>query len=188
MSGMQRGATLPPWIARNERHRRRMIEWVNARLDELDAADAQRQASIVDEDGRYCPPPEHAEKYYKWRDGGGLERAAADRGFIDQARSLVRSRWPYIADLVQLPPLKRGEKYRPELTGVRTGGQLVRRWRIASAAADVKRIRELWQVHYEGKKNRHPDDGPSAVQIAADRHGVSVEEVELKLKKFLRPK
>jgi len=55
----------------------------------------------------------------------------------------------------------------------------------------VKRIRELWQVHY-GKKNRHQQDGATAVEIAAARNHVSDEEVELKLKhskgKFLRAK
>jgi hypothetical protein len=188
MNGMEgRGKTpnptRPPWTARNERERRAMVDWVNKKLDEENATEAQRYADNF-------PPviaPEHAEKYFKWRSEGGLERAAAEAGVIDLARALVRSRWPYLADLVQLPPLKRGEKFRPELTGVLTGAQLRHKLSIADAAKDVKRIRRLWQAHY-GQKNRRPSDGPSAVQIAAKRHGVSVEEVELRLKKFLRVK
>jgi len=112
----------------------------------------------------------------------------ADAGHIEPARDLVRSVFPRIADLVlKLPPLKRGEKYRRLLGGFRT----LRQIGVANAAEDVKRIRELWQVHY-GKKNRHQQDGATAVEIAAARNHVSDEEVELKLKhskgKFLRAK
>jgi hypothetical protein len=39
---------------------------------------------------------------------------------------------------------------------------------IAAAAADVRRMRAIWKQHY-GRKNRRPDDGPSAEDIAADR-------------------
>ena len=38
------GGTLPPWTASNERDRHAMERWVVARLDELDAAEPQRQA------------------------------------------------------------------------------------------------------------------------------------------------
>ncbi len=188
MSRMERpplaaDAAPPPWIARNPRDRQAMECWVIARLDDLDAAERQRQAD------NFPPvvPPEHAEKYDKWRREGGLEFEAAKRGVIVPARDLVRTVFPLLADLVQLPPLKRGEKYRPEHAGIRTFGELRHRWRIDSAAKDVARIREVWQSHY-GKRNRRPADGPSAVEIAAKRHDVSFKEVELRLKNFSRDK
>lgn len=124
-------------------------------------------------------------KYNKWRREGGLELEAAKHGVIEPARDLVRSVFPLLADLVQLPPLKRGEKYNPELAGVRTVGELRHKWSIAAAAKDAKRIRALWEAH-DTRRNRRPTDGPSAIEIAAERHEVSVEEVELHLKNFLR--
>jgi len=45
--------------------------------------------------------------------------------------------------------------------------------RIGPAAVDtVQNIRQIWQEEY-GQKNRHPDDGPSAEEIAAYLFGVS---------------
>jgi hypothetical protein len=192
---MKPNATLPPWIARNERERQEMVAWVNARLDEQDAEERRRQADP------FPPviPPEHAEKYNRWRDEGGLERLAAQHGVIGPARDLIRSRWPLLADLVQLPPLGRGEKY------LRSGGVSItdkrrdahgrslamleahRKGHVVKAAWDVQRIKRIWQDHY-GRKNRHATDGPSANEIAAERHGVTAEEVELHLKMFLRTK
>jgi hypothetical protein len=39
---------------------------------------------------------------------------------------------------------------------------------LEDAVQDVQRIRNLWRRHY-GKRNRHPTDGPSAVDIAVRR-------------------
>ena len=91
----------------------------------------------------------------------------------------MRSIFPLLADFVQLLPLKRGKKYHP--------AQSIHRIDIAAAAADVKRIRTLWQAHY-GRRNRRPCDGLSAIEIAAARHDVTPREIELHLKKFLRGK
>jgi hypothetical protein len=173
---------LPPWTACCERDRRLMRDWVNARLDEENRAEAERQVGDADLDAPYRPPviaPEHAEKYTKWRREGGLERAAAEHGVIELARDRVRSVLPLLADFVQLLPLKRGKKYYPARSG--------HRLHIAGAAKDVKRIRALWQAHY-GRRNRRPSDGLSAIEIAAARHDVTPREIELHLKKFLRGK
>jgi hypothetical protein len=112
-----------------------MGDWVNARLDEENQAEAKRQIGNADLAAPYRPPviaPEHAEKYTKWRREGGLERAAAEHGVIELARDRVRSVLPLLADLVQLPPLKRGKKYYPAQSG--------RRLHIAGAAKDVEHI------------------------------------------------
>jgi hypothetical protein len=88
-------------------------ELVNARLNEENQAEAERRIGDADLDAPYRPPviaPEHAEKYNKWRREGGLERAAAEHGVMELARRRVRSVFPLLADLVQLPPLKRGKK------------------------------------------------------------------------------
>jgi hypothetical protein len=174
------GATLPPWTAGNERERRMMHDWVNARLDEENQAEAKRLVGDVDPDAPYRPPviaPEHAEKYNKWRREGGFELEAAKHGVIEPARKLVRSVFPLLADLVQLPPLKRGKKYYPTRS--------VKGLHIAGAANDVERIRVLWKAHYN-RRNRRPSDGPSAIEIAAERHEVSVEEVVSHLKNLRR--
>jgi hypothetical protein len=174
------GATLPPWTAGNERERRMMHDWVNARLNEENQAEAERRIGDADVDAPCRPPviaPEHAEKYNKWRREGGLERAAAEHGVMELARRRVRSVFPLLADLVQLPPLKRGKKYYPTRSG--------HRLHIAGAAKDVERIRVLWKAHYN-RRNRRVSDGPSAIEIAAERHEVSVEEVVSRLKNLRR--
>jgi hypothetical protein len=43
---------------------------------------------------------------------------------------------------------------------------------LNDAVATVRRIRQIWQDEY-GQKNRHPDDGASAEEIAAYLFGVS---------------
>ena len=188
---MKRDPVRPPWNAHDRRDCQMMHDWVNARPDEEDEAQARRridailvrlgvppeklkseddrQANIdsvsasIDEDDETRSeallidiPPEHQEKYDKWRREGGLERAAADDGVIEPMRALVRSVFPYAADLLQLPKLKPGQKFRrislPEAE---------RKGRIADAAKDATRIRALWRRFY-GKQNRHSDDGPSA--------------------------
>jgi hypothetical protein len=182
MTGMKPDPTKPRWTARNERERRMMHDWVNARLNEENQAEAERRIGDADLDAPYRPPviaPEHAEKYNKWRREGGLERAAAEHGVIKPARDKVRSVFPLPADLVQLPPLKRGKKYYPARSG--------HRLHIAGAAKDVERIRVLWKAHYN-RRNRRPSDGLSAIEIAAARHDVTPHEIELHLKRFSRGK
>ena len=171
---MKPDPTLPRWIAQDQRDRQTMHDWVNARLDELDAEERRRQADPF-------PPviaPEHAEKYDKWRREGGLELLAMEHGVIGPMRDLVRSRFPTLPvdDIVHLPPLGRGKKY------VRTGGVSITDKRpigvaahgayVAAAAEDVKRIREIWQMPPPsgfGKRNRHPTDGPSAAELGVER-------------------
>jgi len=222
---MKRDPTLPRWIARDKREGQMMHDWVNARLDEEDEAQARRRidalllrlgappenlkgegdrqamidwaAAMIDEDDEARSeallfdlgvPPEHREKYFKWRREGGYELEAAKHGFIEPARELIRQRWPLLARLAQPPKLKRGEKYHPELAGIRTAGQLLHKADVKAAAKDVGRVRELWRAHY-GKQNRRPADGPSAIDIAAERHGVSTDAVASHLKRaFLRTK
>jgi hypothetical protein len=87
----------------------------------------------------------------------------------------LKKHYPELAPFLRLPKRKRGGYQRPK-------GD----YELRSAAADVKAIRALWQREY-GRKNRHPDDGPSAEQIAADRWGIDdVEDVIRLLKRRLK--
>jgi hypothetical protein len=77
--------------------------------------------------------------------------------------------YPHLAPFLQAPKRGRGKYLRR------------RNFAVERAAAEVKIIRALWQRHYR-KKNRRADDGPSAVEIAAERWGVGIAEVEKALK------
>jgi hypothetical protein len=132
-------------------------------------------------------------KAEQWRREGGLERQqarqAAQRGNIKPARELVRKFAPELVDLVQLLPLAKGQRRDPVRVGgvpvplgdKRPSGYWVQvaehRKVVAEAAADVKRIRVIWREFYDGKANRRKGDGPSALEIAAERHGVKPDEI-----------
>jgi len=184
----------PPWTARNEHDRRDMVAWVNARLD---AGDGRRALS-----------PKHAARLTheslaesikqankRLREGWD-ELELAQHGDIGPARELVRKIFPPLADLLQPPKLKRGEKHLPyTIDGVivprdaryaDVKHEIERKQRIDDAVADVKRIKRIWQEHY-GKTNRHQAQ-VSAVEIAVERHGVDVEEVTERLKRVSRAK
>lgn len=169
---MRKDPTRPLWRARNERECQQMIDWVSAKLDEpplLSPEDAARRVEEVRKDIRE----------------GGPQARAAHEGHVGPARELIRKHFPPLAAFVQLLPLKRGQKYRRKKSF--GGARAYRRRRVENAAADVDRIREIWKAHY-GKRNRRATDGPSAPEIAAERHGVTADEVEQYLKTFLRMK
>ena len=138
-------------------------------------------------------------------DDGSFEALKALEGDIEPARALIRKHYPLLVDLglVRLPPLQRGKKYHPVFERFsRTDNEhriepdpvwrkYYRKRQLDNAAADVKRIREIWQrpgPYGYGKKNRREDDGPSAIEIAATRHGVTVEKVIERLKRASRTK
>jgi hypothetical protein len=54
----------------------------------------------------------------------------------------------------------------------RKDDQDVANWAVNAAVDTVPLIRQIWQDEY-GRKNRRPDDGPSAEEIAAYLFGVS---------------
>ena len=184
--------TLPPWFALNERDAKQMFEWVKRRLDQWDKGLWAPSDTIwpSDEQRRQMREQTRAAlgKADQWRREGGLERQAARRGDIRPALELIRKLKPQLADLVQLPPLARGRRRDPITVGgvpvppgdKKPSGYWVavaeHRKLVAEAAADVKRIRVIWDEFF-GKTNRRKGDGPSALDMAAERHGVTPDEI-----------
>jgi hypothetical protein len=176
----------PRWIARNERERQVMIDWVNARLDS--ATEMERIKWLREEGPKYqwvekengtvvqvpCP------------DDGTFEALKALEGDIGPARALIRKHYPLLVDLglVRLPRFKRGQKFgrwierswrtdnehRAEPNDAPTCAAFRKR-QLDNATADVRRIRRIWKDHYGLTKRSR--DQVSAIQIAADRHGVT---------------
>lgn len=193
--------TRPQWIARNERDAKQMVEWINRRLDQWDKGLWEPLDTIWPSDEERRQMRERIQagiaKAEQWRREGGLERQqarqAAQRGNIKPARELVRKFAPELADLVQLPPLAKGQRRDPvRVAGVpvppgdkRPSGYWVQvaehRKVVAAAAADMKRIWVIWREFFK-RTNRAIGDGPSALEIAAERHGVKPDEIVLFLK------
>ena len=192
-------APRPPWTALNERERQAMIDWVNARLDEGGGG-----RGLSPEHAARLTPENLArgiKQLHKWMGEGGPELELAQHGNIEPARELVRKVFPYLADLLQPPKPKRGEKYlRYEIDGVvvprdacyaDVKREVERKKRIAAAVADARRIKRIWaapEPHGYGLKKRGRDDRPSAIEIAAERHGVDLDKVAEGLKRVSRTK
>jgi hypothetical protein len=165
----------PRWIARNKREHDEMVSWVNARLDEGRGGGflSPEEADFIKERMRTAP-----ERYQKWLREGGPEQEMARQGDIGPLREFVRKALGAdIAEYVQLLTPKRGKKYLPYPDE--------RKQRIANAVADARRIKRIWAAGY-GQKERSADDGPSAIGIAATRHGVGENEVAEGLKRAPR--
>jgi len=95
---------------------------------------------------------------FEWRDA--IKKAQA--GDVEN----LRKRYPDIAEFIHPPKLGRGKKY------PKPG-----RWDEVRKTVSI--IRLIWLFEYD-KQRRHPDDGPSAEEIAAAYHGLDVSEVSWK--------
>jgi hypothetical protein len=187
----------PPWTALNELDHQAMIRWVNEKLDQgggLRGLPPEHAARLTPES-----LAESSKEYLRWWREGGPELELAQHGNIKPARERVRKVFPHLADLLQLPKLKRGEKYRPYTVDGAIGGVIHRpgvpfaklveehehKKSVAAAVADVTRIKRIWaapEPHGYGRTNRSKGQ-VSAIEIAAARNGVSVAEVTERLKR-----
>jgi hypothetical protein len=173
-----------------------MIKWVNARLDE----GGGRRGLSPELAARLNPEnlARGIKQLHKWMGEGGPELDMARQGNIEPLREFVRKALGAdIAEHVQLIKPKRGEKYEHyEIDGVivpkgecyaDVKDKVERKNQIAAAVADVTRIKRIWQDHYDGRANRGADQ-VSAINIAAERHGVTADEVIERRKRPSRAK
>jgi hypothetical protein len=145
---------LPRWDCSKPRDAQDMIKWVKIELDRT------RKPPGGWAEGLRMFDPEHV----KFR---AIEQA--EKGNMEPLRRLL----PGLARFLHRPKQKRGKRFPKDKEGDP----------VTAAASDVKTIRKLWKTHY-GKMNRPKNDPITAEQIAADRHGVDVEEVVSRLKKI----
>jgi hypothetical protein len=152
----------PPWIARSRRDRQLMVNWLEVKLDKI----------FFDEFEKYQHEGlKNYDKVLAWAKKLGPEIAEAEHGNVEP----LRRRFPVIAKYINLPRRHRGQRY-PRREDVNKVGPL------NAAAADISRIRAIWQEHY-GKKNR-PADQASAEEIAAELWDVKIEDLVKHLKKI----
>jgi hypothetical protein len=174
----------PPWIARNRRERQAMVDWVNARLDEPHAS-AHDWTRKEGREYQWVEKGNGVLVQTSIPDDGTFEALKALEGDIEPARALIRKCYPLLVDvgLVQLPPLRPGKKYR-------RGYFITSKNQVDHAVTDVPRIRRIWaapEPHGYGKTNRAQDQ-VSAIEIAAKRHGVDMEELSERVKRASRTK
>jgi hypothetical protein len=130
---------LPRWLPRNDKERQRMHVWVNHELDLILETEFERNQRVNRGDG--------------WLN---LCKVRARYGDYEP----LRQRLPDFAEFLN-PPKGTKHIHSPKPPSAVLDP-------VREAAKDVRRIRAIWQQHY-GKKNRSAEEGPSAVQIAAER-------------------
>jgi hypothetical protein len=160
----------PPFHPRNELGRKALKEWTIARLWLLDEeADAGRRYDLL------LTPEGRARTQY------AVAKSSARYGNLEALRAFLVSllRDPEIAEFIAEPRRPRGQR-RP-----RQNIDMRRYWRRQfrnDAAATVQRIRKMWCRQF-GKFKRNDD---LALDIAAEYHGLTVDEVVEALKRRTR--
>jgi hypothetical protein len=171
------GDAKPPWTASNPREREWMRAWVNARLDDMDAAFDQKMAdaaSLVLK--AYARPRSSAEERKRKLTIGKLIRAKTREWFEDRAAEsddveTLRRLNPRLFRFINLPPLKRGQHFKKKIDDM-----LSPQHRLKEALAELPRITAIWAKNYDGKKNR-PQGQLTAAEIAAGRWSLTADEV-----------
>jgi hypothetical protein len=159
----------PDWRCSHGAADRKQFEaWANARLDEwyepASAADIRREQLLFSDPKFVAATEQYASRRLKH----GRMIVAARSGDHEALTRLADT-----DELRQLGfrlALKRHRRGREK--GDRRPGDLpeLLKWCLEDAADDVNRIRKIWQEDYK-RRNRTMD--PTAVAIAARRHGVS---------------
>lgn len=154
---------LPPWHPTCAADKDSMMRaWVNEHLDDQDAAfDIEQMEIEATQDWGRGTSQEDAR--YLW-----LLASAKAKAWRDDDVSLLRELHPDHAEFIHPRKRKRGQRRRPR-------GNWIKRWRLREAIEDVRRIRDIWAQHY-GRRNR-PKGAVTAEEIAAERHGLTEDEV-----------
>jgi len=154
---------LPPWTG-NQRKQECMERWINAKLDELNEEDLERLERELAHANRNAP---------EWSTiKAGIEEIKLVKALEKAARKdlgPLRELYPRLARYINLPKLeKKGAHFKkdPEQLSIS----------LINAVEDVDRIKAIWKQHY-GKQNR-PRGQLSALEIAAERHGVELGDIE----------
>jgi hypothetical protein len=131
----------------------RLEEWTNAALYAFGVHEDDLPLETLPQ----MPPAERR------REALAIAIAAARRGNPEPLRRL----FPALAEFIHSPPRRRGQR-RPQTN-------VYERVPLENALDDVRDIRKIWQKHFG--KSYAPRNGPSAISIAARRHGLSEDEL-----------
>jgi hypothetical protein len=161
---------LPPWKATDKFQQRAMVEWVIAQLDDQDAEAGMRQYELDAARDYYAPLPEE-EQQRLWFEVAVRRARSGNAG-------LLRGLYPEIAEFIQPPKRKQGRRrsYPRRDFG---------RYWASMIADDIRRVRELWQVNYDGKWKRR-GLRPTAEEIVAERRGCTEDDVIAAMKLLSR--
>jgi hypothetical protein len=91
-------------------------------------------------------------------------KSLARRGYPDQLRKL----FPALAEFIHAPPLKRGQRLKPQSDPFRAAA-------LEQALEDVCSIRRIWREHFG--KAYAPPHGPTALAIAAERYKLTEDQL-----------
>ena len=150
---------LPPWKASCESDRQAMIDFVVA---ELLTGDGLAEEMMAQWDGTIDPKVAFQGALFtaKW---------SARTGDLKPLRKLLSSIGIEIAEFINEPRRVQGQR-RPQSRG-RGGWKHFIEYR-GDRANDIKRVRRIWQRHYDGRWKRHASDGPSAEDIVDAYHAI----------------
>jgi hypothetical protein len=93
-----------------------------------------------------------------------IAKVDAREGRPERLRKLL----PSLAEFIHAPPLARGQRHKPQFDPY---AALL----LELALDDVREIRQIWREHFG--KAYAPPRGPTALTIAAERHGVTEEQL-----------
>jgi hypothetical protein len=167
----------PDWFCRNEAQRKLFEAWTNARLDEMSepSVDDLRRDVAMMSDQKFSTTTE--ENFGQRHKRGRVLIAAKAKDHEALAK---------LADTLELRRLAFRPRQRGRARGERRPGDLPAQLKAscAEAAAEVQRIRAVWQRHYDRRNRSH---SPTAIEIAARRRAIPEEKLIRFMKNIRRP-
>jgi hypothetical protein len=166
----------PRWICRDEKDQQRLEAWTNAQLDAIDAVFEAAYDPARDPFYIFHPTLAALEEENAQRVKRGRVILAARAG---DHETLAR-----LADTLELRRLAFKRHRRGREKGERRPRDLPQVTKVCceDALDDVEHIRRIWKREY-GRQNRGADSPPTAMGIAARRHGIEDETTLINFKK-----